>query len=297
MDDRLQKFVRLVDIGNFTRAARELHISQPALTAAINKLERELRVKLLIRGNRRFVLTDAGDIAYKAALEHKSITENLIANLDRLSGIRPKVSIGMIDSIAVALSKDPRPLDLLEETADVSIVVNNSRYLREAVTNHTLDIAFVVEDGNALPGLEKHAMGSEPLVIVCPPQYVETAQAEIAAGLLTHFICYDQPSVTYQRIHRSLSDLRINIMPTLFSTSPDVMLSMVLRNKGVAALPALLTNDHIHTGRLAYLKKDGHVIAIERPISLVRLSGRVIPTQLSTFSRQAESVLRSVTKC
>src|SRR5580704_8481142 len=133
MDDRLQKFARLVELGSFTRAAAELHISQPALTLAIHKLERELRASLLIRARRKLELTDAGRLVYVAAIEHRTTNENLLTNLVELTRERPKVVIGMIDSIAAAFSGAVQPLDNLEAQADVSIVVNNSRYLREAV--------------------------------------------------------------------------------------------------------------------------------------------------------------------
>ena len=48
MDERLKKFVQLVDSGSYTQASRQLHISQPALSVAIGKLERELHASLLV---------------------------------------------------------------------------------------------------------------------------------------------------------------------------------------------------------------------------------------------------------
>jgi DNA-binding transcriptional LysR family regulator len=65
MEDRLRKFAVLVDTGNFTKAAQRLHTSQPALSIAINKLEQELHVKLIVRGIRPFTLTKPGQVVYE----------------------------------------------------------------------------------------------------------------------------------------------------------------------------------------------------------------------------------------
>ena len=64
MEGRLKLFASLIDTGSFTRAAATLRISQPALSTAIRKLERELGSSLLERND--FSLTDAGRLAYEA---------------------------------------------------------------------------------------------------------------------------------------------------------------------------------------------------------------------------------------
>src|ERR1044071_6958661 len=136
MEERLQKFAKVVEMGSFTAAARDMHISQPALTLAVNKLERELRTPLLLRNRKHLQLTEAGRLAYAAAKEYRTTGENLHIKLTDLARERPRVRIGMIDSVAAALSDEDGPLENIEARADVSITVNNSRYLRAAVENH-----------------------------------------------------------------------------------------------------------------------------------------------------------------
>ncbi|MCW8329695.1 LysR substrate-binding domain-containing protein [Photobacterium sp. SDRW27] len=67
MDIRqLTYFVTLAETGNFTRAAEQLHIAQPALSIAIKKLENQLELPLFHRNDRKVVLTHEGNIL----LEH-----------------------------------------------------------------------------------------------------------------------------------------------------------------------------------------------------------------------------------
>jgi DNA-binding transcriptional LysR family regulator len=63
MNDRLQElvvFVRVGEAGNFTRAARDMNLSQPSVSRIIGDLEARLGVKLLLRTTRRLTLTAAG---------------------------------------------------------------------------------------------------------------------------------------------------------------------------------------------------------------------------------------------
>src|SRR6185369_16402199 len=99
MEERLQKFVSLVDAGSFVRAVRELHISQPALSVAIAKLERELKSPLLVRGVRPLAVTPAGELAYAAGRDITLQASNLRILLAELAERRVNISVGMIDSV------------------------------------------------------------------------------------------------------------------------------------------------------------------------------------------------------
>ena len=64
MNDRLQQlalFVRTVESGSFSKAAREFGLSQPSVSRSIAALERRLGVKLLVRTTRQVSATDAGE--------------------------------------------------------------------------------------------------------------------------------------------------------------------------------------------------------------------------------------------
>jgi len=58
----LTYFVKLVETENFTRAAEQLHIAQPALSVAIKKLEQQLNLSLFHRNERKVTLTDEGEV-------------------------------------------------------------------------------------------------------------------------------------------------------------------------------------------------------------------------------------------
>ena len=65
--DQLRAFVEVVAHGNFTAAAKELNLSQPAVTHQIQELERRLNVTLVERLGKRAYLTEAGEKLIKHA--------------------------------------------------------------------------------------------------------------------------------------------------------------------------------------------------------------------------------------
>jgi DNA-binding transcriptional LysR family regulator len=93
MTDRLQQFalfVRTVETGSFSRAAREFGITQPSASRAIAELEERLGVKLITRTTRELSATDAGEALLaraRDALAAVEDAENAARGADRLSGV------------------------------------------------------------------------------------------------------------------------------------------------------------------------------------------------------------------
>jgi DNA-binding transcriptional LysR family regulator len=282
MDERLQKFARLVEVGSFTRAAKQLHISQPALSIAIDKLEQELGTELIVRGNRRLDITATGQAAYEAAIQQQNIADHLRSAINRLAHKKPDLTLGMTDSIAAQLCVAPS-FEELDKAARLTIVVNNSRYLREAVANRSVDVAFIIDDGGEHPGLQKQISEPETLVLVGAPVIAAQATADIARGKLRNFISYDKPSTTYRHVTHFFQILKVKPNTAFYSTSPDVMLQMVLRGKGIAVLPEQLVRGLIKDQSLAVISHCGNPVTIKRPTCRLQLKGRILPDCLNEF--------------
>lgn len=64
---QLEAFVKVVETGSFSKAAKELYLTQPTVSAHISALEKELKVRLFIRNTKEVALSDAGCDLYKYA--------------------------------------------------------------------------------------------------------------------------------------------------------------------------------------------------------------------------------------
>lgn len=93
MSDRLQEltvFVRAAESGSFSRAGRELGLSQPSVSRIVSELEARLGVTLLLRTTRRITLTDAGMLFLDRArnlLAELEDAEDAARGVDSLRGI------------------------------------------------------------------------------------------------------------------------------------------------------------------------------------------------------------------
>ena len=100
----LRSFLAVAHHRNFSRAAEQLHVSQPALSEQIRKLEDELGTPLFDRTSRGATLTDAGDAflpqarAVLAAADAAAESVRMVAH-----GLAGTLTLGFIDSAAVGI--------------------------------------------------------------------------------------------------------------------------------------------------------------------------------------------------
>jgi DNA-binding transcriptional LysR family regulator len=287
MEERLRKFAKVVDNGSYTRAAAELHISQPALTATLHKLERELGATLIVRGKQPLTLTEAGKEAHAYAKELTTLDSNFRLRLAALAGENPQVHIGLIDSLADALLVAGDQLPALEKQARVALSVNNSRYLLQALQRDNLDVVLIVAPARPLPtALRSIPLGSEPLVGVTSPERLQAVNRAIKNGALPGFLGYDQPSYTNQLIRQHFSRRGIELQTIFHSTSPEIILHMVLTGRGSAVLPYTLVAEHVRQGRL-----QPFAARVARPIIAVHCGRKTLPSSLTTLVQSARTAL------
>ena len=93
--DRLDYVMAIAEEQNMTKAAARLFISQPALTASINKLEEELGVKLFDRQRPPIKLTPAGVLYMKEMSRIHQLQFNLKAQLSSFARKKPQFTIGI----------------------------------------------------------------------------------------------------------------------------------------------------------------------------------------------------------
>lgn len=181
---QLYYFTKVVEFNSFTEAAEECFISQSAISQQIQALEADLRVNLMIRENRKFSLTPAGEYFYKQSLllldeaeRLKKETRNIAGNSENRIRIGYCKNYGMQEmQQAIAAFSERYPdvdmqivngnhEDLYEylRDEDVDVVINDQRRaLSDAYINYHLSTAyFYVEVSNrsTLSKLEVVTMG------------------------------------------------------------------------------------------------------------------------------------------
>jgi LysR family transcriptional regulator, nitrogen assimilation regulatory protein len=142
---QLEYFVRVAELGSFTRASIALDIAQPALSRQIRLLEVELRQNLLIRNGRGVTTTEAGRLLLEHARGILHQVERTREELDRVRGaLTGRVALGLPPSLSKVLAV---PLigacrAVLPE-ARVSIIEGLTATMQELLIAGRLDIALL----------------------------------------------------------------------------------------------------------------------------------------------------------
>ena len=92
--NQLESFISVVKHKSFSKAARELFLTQPSISNNIQNLEKELGAVLLDRKGKTIALTDSGKIFYRYALELINTREQAIHSIkDHLNKIEGKIEL------------------------------------------------------------------------------------------------------------------------------------------------------------------------------------------------------------
>lgn len=150
---QLEYFVRVAELGSFTRAAIELDVAQPALSRQVRLLEVELRQTLLVRNGRGAVPTEAGLILLEHGRGILHQVERAREDLGRLrGGVSGRVAVGLPSSVARVLTVPlTRAFREAMPQAQLSISEGLSGGLQEGLATGRLDIAVLY---NAQPSRE-----------------------------------------------------------------------------------------------------------------------------------------------
>ena len=116
--DQLRAFVELIERGSFTAAAKQLNLSQPAITHQVHELEKRFKVALVERLGKRAFATVAGEKLLERArilLDEDERTRRLMERFDEKGGGR--VRIGTSATVYVCA---PANLEKIEERSSTT---------------------------------------------------------------------------------------------------------------------------------------------------------------------------------
>ena len=243
---QLRYFVSIAEILHFRRAAEQLSIAQPALSQQIQKLERELGVRLLERTQRRVSLTDAGAVF----LERARITLNEAEEAVRLARLAGRGEIGHLGVGAVTSA-------LYGVFPDV-VRVFRERHRQVHLTLHELpgnEQTRALRDGRIQVSflrppideadIEVRTITREPWVVALPTAHRFARRRRVALKMLAgeSFVSFprDLAPVLYDQLISMCN--RAGFSPRIVQEAQmQTIVSLVAAGIGVALVPATLEN-------------------------------------------------------
>ena len=137
-------FLTIAETLNITRAAERLMVSQPSLTQYVNRLEKDLDIRLIDRNYTPLRLTPAGKLYYEYLREEKEREDQFLAALEDLRNQdRPPLRIGLpLQKRFEGLSKALLQFCMERPNLNVNVWEGTSATVRERVLKGELDIGF-----------------------------------------------------------------------------------------------------------------------------------------------------------
>lgn len=172
MDYHLQVFVMVAEKKSFSRAAEELHLTQPAVSQYIRALEDSVGTRLLERTNKYVRLNQAGEIIFHHAKEILSLYTKMQCLVDDLTNkASGPISIGSSYTFGeYILPRIIAKLQNLYPEISPSITIHNTKEIIDLVTNHQLDVGII--EGIYKGGkLVTEIVAEDHMVIVASPDH------------------------------------------------------------------------------------------------------------------------------
>ncbi|OBG78796.1 LysR family transcriptional regulator [Mycobacterium sp. E3305] len=254
-------FLAIAETGSLGRAARELGLTQQAISRRLASMEAQIGVTLAVRTTRGSQLTPAGLIVADWASRLLEVATEIDAGMGSLRKEgRERVRVAASQTISEQLM--PHWLLSLQTEAtrrggsapQVILTATNSEHAIAAVRDGSVDLGFVENPGTPT-GLGTCVVGQDELVIVVPPGHKWTRRAvsarEVAETPLVarepHSGIRDSLTVALRRV---LGEDMEQAPPVLELTSAAAMRAAVLAGAGPAAMSRLAVADDLAVGRL-----------------------------------------------
>ena len=142
-------FNTVAEAGNISHAAKELYISQPAISKAVTRLEQNLETKLFVRSSRGVTLTDSGKMLYEqtnAAFKHLKQAEDTIKKNKKLGTGSLKIGVSTTLCKYVLMPYLEKFIKL-HPHVKISISCQSTYQTLNLIQNHKVDIGLVGESG------------------------------------------------------------------------------------------------------------------------------------------------------
>ncbi len=286
--DRLQAmhmFVRVVETGSFSKAAREFATTQPTVTKQVAAIEARLKARLLNRNTRGVSLTEAGALYYekcKSIVREVEEADNIVQLRQTQTQAQGMLRIG--SSLAFGRRvMVPLALDFMAKHPQLQVDLSfEDRYVDLVAQGIDVAIRMGKLADSSLGG---RFLGVNPWLLAAAPAYLRahgTPQRpdELSAHKALIYSSVQGDDRWHLRTPRG-DNLQVPVSGPLRSNSLSAVLAATRAGLGIAALPRYVAHDSLQSGQIVPLLSDHQLPAQE--IHAVFPSPKLVPGKVSAF--------------
>jgi DNA-binding transcriptional LysR family regulator len=270
----LKVFLAVSATGNMTSAAKDLGLTQSAVSQAIRQLEEILGTVLIDRSQRPLTPTAAGMVLQRRAASLVDDAESLVTMVRQAGASKlPELRIGIIDSFASTVG--PSLIrSLLKEVARVSLRSGLAHDQAEGLLTRNLDVIVNSDALEDVDGLDRYQILSESFVLVLPEKLAAATPKPDLRSLAASYslVRFSARSQTGAQIERHLRRLGIKAPRLVEVDATDALVRMVVADVGWSiATPLCLLQVRSQMSGVRVLPLPGP--SFERQLHLIARSG------------------------
>ncbi|MDO5689463.1 MAG: LysR family transcriptional regulator [Tissierellia bacterium] len=277
----LQIFLVVYDLLNMTQAGNQLFISQPAVTQAIQQLERQYGIKLFERVGKRLVRTEASHafqrFAQKIVTTYQEMDDYFLDYVTNPIKIGSSITIG-----TVYLPFIMKTFNELYSHIQFHVQIDQSDRIETLVLEHDLDLA-IIEGVVHNHKIHSERFMNDSLAVVASSKHPLAGADKITSEVFAeqHFILREMGSGTREILDKKLEKHHIQITPIWESVSTKAIINAVMQGLGISILPKKLVENEIQSGLLTEIHVQG--ITFDRYLNIIYLRSRQMPTYAEEF--------------
>jgi DNA-binding transcriptional LysR family regulator len=293
--DRLREmemFVRVIEAGSFSAAARDLNMGQPAVSKTIASLEDRLGVRLLTRSTRKLSPTEAGTAFYERALraigeanEAEAAAQGAGAGLDGRLRIAAPITFSrlhLVPQLGHFLDAHPKvQFDLVMDDRVVDLVAEN------------IDVALRLgaQTDSALKA--RKLAHAERLVVASPAYLSRRGVPRTPADLLEHDgIIYGQSSGGREWLfRRGTSETSVYLRTRLKLSAAEGVREAVLAGQGFAIASRWMFAPELKSGEVASVLDEWALPPMD--LWVIYPSGRLTSAKARAFLKWFERIIQA----
>lgn len=285
---------------NYTRAAEELFLTQPAVSMQVKQLEESLGVALFEQLGKRIHLTEAGQevLGYaRSVTQQLDELESVLNRIKGLSGGRLRISVATTANYFIPTLLGTFSRRYPEVT--VSLDVTNREALLRQLSENTVDLVIMGQPPSGLD-VEAEAFMENPLVIVAPPGHPLAQQKKIPLKRLQEevFLVREPGSGTRSAMERFFAEREIHLKTGMEVGSNEAIKQSVQAGLGLGLLSRATIEQELELKRLVVL--DVAEFPIMRHWYVVHRRGKRLSAVAEVFKdfmlKEARALLHKTTK-
>lgn len=279
----LRTFVAVATDRSFSRAARRLHRTQPAVSQAVRRLEQAVGETLFDRSTRDGTLTDAGQVLLEYAqrlLRLAGEAEVAVAELRDVK--RGRVLIGANEAAIHALLPAVARFQAGHPAVQVDVRRVPSRQIAAEVLGRTLDFGVLTFTPSER-GLAALSLGPDELVLLAHPSHPLARRRRVSMAEVGRqtVIAHNDPSPARERVLRLFEQRQAPLNIAMSLPSLDAIKRAVEMKMGVALLPRRCALSEIAFRRLAAIRLSD--LSLRRQVRFVYRQGGELSRAAAAF--------------